>query len=81
VAARQNYEGTHRLGEIKAPVLIAVGDRDTGGSNHMYQAQAMKARLPHAELRILPGQTHGFFWEAPQETNAWIADWVLRHAA
>ena len=81
VTARQNYEGTHRLGELKMPVLIAVGDRDTGGSNHVYQAQAMKERLPRAELRILPGQTHGFFWEAPAATNDWISEWVLRHGS
>ena len=80
VTARQNYEGTHRLGDVKAPVLIAVGDKDTGGSNHVYQAQAMKTRIPHAELKMLPGQSHGFFWEAPDETNEWIVDWVLRHA-
>ncbi|HLQ35229.1 MAG TPA: alpha/beta hydrolase [Chloroflexota bacterium] len=79
VTARQNYEGTHRLGDVNVPMLIAVGDKDTGGSNHVYQAQAMKARVPHAELRVLPGQSHGFFWEAPQETNVWIAEWVLRH--
>jgi pimeloyl-ACP methyl ester carboxylesterase len=80
VMARQNYEGTHRLGDIKAPVLIAVGDKDTDGSNHVYQAQRMKERIPHAELRMLPGQSHGFFWEAPDATNQWIAEWVLRHA-
>ena len=79
VTARQNYEGTHRLGDVKVPVLIAVGDKDSGGSNHVYQAHAMKARIPHAELTVLPGQSHGFFWEAPQETNEWIAEWVLRH--
>jgi pimeloyl-ACP methyl ester carboxylesterase len=80
VAARQNYEGTHRLGDIKVPVLIAVGDKDTGGSNHVYQANAMKSRIPHAEMKMLPGQSHGFFWEAPEETNRWIAEWVLGHA-
>jgi pimeloyl-ACP methyl ester carboxylesterase len=68
------------LGDIKVPVLIAVGDKDTGGSNHVYQANAMKSRIPHAEMKMLPGQSHGFFWEAPEETNRWIAEWVLGHA-
>jgi len=80
VAARQNFEGTHRLGDLRMPVLIAVGDLDSGGSNHVYQAQQMKERIPSAELRILPGQSHGFFWQAPGETNDWIAEWVLGHA-
>jgi pimeloyl-ACP methyl ester carboxylesterase len=78
ITARQNYEGTHRLAEVTVPVLIAVGDKDSGGSNHIYQAQAMKTRLPHAELQMLPGQSHGFFWEAPETTNRWIVEWVLR---
>jgi hypothetical protein len=29
---------------------------------------------------VLPGQSHGFFWQAPDETNAWILDWVRKHA-
>ena len=29
---------------------------------------------------MLRGQSHGFFWQEPRETNAWIREWVLRHA-
>jgi hypothetical protein len=31
------------------------------------------------ESKILSGQSHGFFWQAPRETNAWITEWVQRH--
>ena len=31
-------------------------------------------------LKVLAGQSHGFFWQAPQETNAWILDWVRGHS-
>jgi pimeloyl-ACP methyl ester carboxylesterase len=36
-------------------------------------------RIPNAVFRSLRGQSHGFFWQAPEETNAVILDWVLSH--
>jgi pimeloyl-ACP methyl ester carboxylesterase len=81
VMARHMWEGTHRLGDIAAPTLVAIGDNDDFGSNHVTQAEAMRARIPNAEGLIIEGQSHGFFWQAPEETNAWILDWVMRHSA
>jgi 3-oxoadipate enol-lactonase len=80
IMARQVWEATHRLGDVAVPTLVAIGDADTGGSNHVAQAQVMAERIPGAELKLLPGQSHGFFWQQPEETNAWIREWVLRHA-
>ncbi|HLY64389.1 MAG TPA: alpha/beta hydrolase, partial [Chloroflexota bacterium] len=79
VMARQNWEATHRLGDVSVPVLVAVGDADTGGSNHFRQAEVLREGIHGAEFRVLPGQSHGFFWQAPKETNDWIAEWVIRH--
>jgi hypothetical protein len=31
-------------------------------------------------MKLLKGQSHGFFWQAPEETNAIVLDWVNRHA-
>jgi pimeloyl-ACP methyl ester carboxylesterase len=78
IMARHAWEGTHRLGEIAAPTLVAIGDHDAVGSNHVKQTEAL-ARIPNAERLVLKGQSHGFFWQAPEETNAWILDWVKRH--
>jgi pimeloyl-ACP methyl ester carboxylesterase len=50
------------------------------GSNHMAQSEVLVKRIPGAELKVLKGQTHGFFWQAPEETNALILDWVKRHS-
>jgi len=36
-------------------------------------------RIPGAEMKVLMGQSHGFFWQAPDETNRVILDWVNRH--
>jgi 3-oxoadipate enol-lactonase len=80
VAARQAWEATHRLGDVAVPTLVVVGSADIGGSNHVQQAEVLAARIPNAVYKVLPGQTHGFFWEQPAETNAWILDWVLGHA-
>ncbi len=80
IMARHAWEGTHRLGEISMPTLIVIGDGDAVGSNHISQSQALMDRIPGAERAILKGQSHGFFWQAPIETNAVILDWVKRHA-
>jgi len=29
---------------------------------------------------LLKGQSHGFFWQAPEETNQVILDWVKNHS-
>jgi pimeloyl-ACP methyl ester carboxylesterase len=79
--ARHNWEGTHRLGDVKVPTLVVIGDNDSGGSNHVAQSEVLAKRIPSAELKVLKDQSHGFFWQAPQETNALILDWVKRHSA
>jgi pimeloyl-ACP methyl ester carboxylesterase len=78
--ARHMWEGTHRLQDISTPTLVVVGDDDTIGSNHVTQAEVMAKRIPKAEYRYLKGQSHGFFWQDPDETNAWISEWIKRHS-
>lgn len=79
VIARHNWEGTHRLGDVKVPTLVVIGDGDAGRSNHLAQAEVLAKRIPGAELKILKGQSHGFFWQAPEETNSMILSWVKKH--
>jgi pimeloyl-ACP methyl ester carboxylesterase len=78
--ARHNWEATHRLGDVGVPMLIMIGNNDKARSNHLLQAEALKNRIPGAELKVLDGQSHGFFWQAPEETNAFILDWVRKHS-
>ena len=78
--ARHNFEGTHRLGDVKARTLVLIGEADTVGSNHIAQSKVLVERIPGAEMKILKGQSHGFFWQAPEETNQVIFDWVKRHS-
>jgi pimeloyl-ACP methyl ester carboxylesterase len=78
--ARHNFEGTHRLGDVKAPTLVLIGDADSSGSNHVAQSQVLADRIPGAVMKRLKRQSHGFFWQAPEETNAAILDWVEQHS-
>ncbi|HEU4343418.1 MAG TPA: alpha/beta hydrolase [Candidatus Binatia bacterium] len=77
--ARHNWEGTHRLGDVKVPTLVVIGDQDKVGSDHVAQSEVLCKRIPGAQLKILEGQSHGFFWQAPEETNKLILDWVKKH--
>jgi len=78
--ARHNWEATHRLGDVRVPTLVLIGTNDKARSNHLLQAQALKSRIPGAELKLLVNQSHGFFWQAPDETNAVILNWVEKHS-
>jgi len=77
--ARHNWEATHRLGDVRVPTLVLIGTKDKERNNHLLQAEALKNRIPGAELKALDGQSHGFFWQAPEQTNAVILDWVQNH--
>jgi pimeloyl-ACP methyl ester carboxylesterase len=78
--ARHNWEATQRLGDVQVPTLVVVGDHDVVGSNHVAQAQILAKRIPNAEYKMVKGQSHGFFWQAPDETNDWILAWIRNHA-
>jgi pimeloyl-ACP methyl ester carboxylesterase len=79
VLARSNWEATHRLGDVAIPTLVVVGDDDVVGANHVKQSAVLINRIPKVESKILTGQSHGFFWQAPRETNAWITEWIKTH--
>jgi pimeloyl-ACP methyl ester carboxylesterase len=37
-------------------------------------------RIPGAKMKILKDQSHGLFWQAAEETNQLILDWLRQHA-
>lgn len=78
--ARHNFEATHRLADVQAPTLVLIGEADTVGSNHIAQSKVLVERIPGATMKVLKGQSHGFFWQAPAETNAVILDWVRQQS-
>jgi pimeloyl-ACP methyl ester carboxylesterase len=82
VVARQEHQTAERLGEIRAPALVLIGDRDTavmGTGSHWDQSAYLLEHLPNAERRIIPGAAHGYFWQCPEETVSAILEWTERH--
>lgn len=59
---------TTRLGEIKMPACIMVGEKDL--FKGLPYAQILKSGIPQAELHILPGAGHASCWEAAAEFNS-----------
>lgn len=59
---------TKRLGEIKVPVCIIVGEKDL--LKGIRYADILRKNIPHAEFHVLMGAGHASCWEKPQEFNS-----------
>lgn len=82
IAARQAHRTADRLGEIGQPTLVVIGDQDThvgGTGSHWDQSHYLAEHLPDAELRVIRGAKHGYFWSATEEVVALLVDWIDRH--
>lgn len=82
VVARQEHQTADRLAEIVRPTLILVGDRDThtaGTGVHLEQSAYLAEHIRDAELRILEGVAHGYFWQAPERSVEILNEWTSRH--
>jgi len=66
-----------RLPEITAPNLVIAGDADmiTPAEN----SRIMASRIPGAELVVLKNMGHVFMFEAFDESNRIILDFLKRH--
>jgi pimeloyl-ACP methyl ester carboxylesterase len=81
VAARQQHSTVERLAEIRQPVLVLVGERDThrrGTGSHLEQSEYLAKELPDADLVVLPGVKHGYFWETPEPAAHVVLGWLAR---
>ena len=66
-----------RLGEIGAPTLLTVGDRDIlTPAHHTY---AIKDEMPDARVRVWQMMGHAPFWEIPDEFNKVTTNWLKEH--
>ena len=80
--ARQTHQTAERLGDIRMPTLVIVGDRDTaamGTGVHTEQSDYLMKHLPNATLEVIAGVAHGMFWQAPERTVEVILDWTRTH--
>lgn len=67
---------TPRLGEIKVPTLIIVGEEDTG---FLRPAQGMKQGIPRSRLVLIPGSGHSPHIEQPAAFRRAVGTFLSRH--
>lgn len=71
------HDVLERLGEIEAPALLTVGDRDVlTPAHHTY---AIKDEMPGARVRVWQKMGHAPFWEIPDEFNQVTMNWIKEH--
>jgi pimeloyl-ACP methyl ester carboxylesterase len=70
------FDASSRVGEITAPTLVITGDADiiVPAEN----SRNLAARIPGAELRIIPGGSHTFFIEKADEFNRAVTEFILK---
>lgn len=81
IVARQQHQTAERLHEITQPALVLVGDEDTGvrgTGSHLEQSQYLAEHLPDAELHVLEGVSHGYFWQWPGRIADVVLAWIER---
>ena len=71
------HDALDRLGEIRVPTLLTVGDRDIlTPAHHTY---AIKERMPGARVRVWQKMGHAPFSEIPDEFNRVCLDFMEEH--
>ncbi len=73
LACRRNYT-TGELPRIGARTLVLVGDRDI--QTPVGAARIIHKGIPGSQLLVLHGCGHGFMWEAPQDFNGAVLDFL-----
>jgi pimeloyl-ACP methyl ester carboxylesterase len=69
------YDLADDLPRIEHESLVATGEFDQGSNTRM--SRLMAKRIPHAQLRILPGMKHALLLECPHLLAELISSFVL----
>jgi pimeloyl-ACP methyl ester carboxylesterase len=75
--ACMDHDSLARLGAIRQPCLLTVGDADIFTPPRL--SQAMLSRLPDARLEIFPSAGHCHHWESLERFNKISAEFLLEH--
>ncbi len=75
--ASEGHDAWEVLPAITAPTLVIHGGDDR--LNPTANAQLLAERIPNAELHIIPGARHRYFFEARAEASRVVKDFVGRH--
>ena len=65
------------LGRMRVPVLLVTGDADLNAPPAIIRMFA--ARIPGAEMALIPEAGHSSHWEQPQSFNRIVLDFIGRH--
>jgi 3-oxoadipate enol-lactonase len=79
VLARQEHDSSGRLKDIKVPTLILVGDDDhfvVSDMSHRAGADILAQGIPNAQLVVLPGERHSYFYTEPEKVHGIIRDFL-----
>ncbi len=66
-----------RLPRIASPTLVLAGTADR--LIPVENARILASRIPQAELVLFEGAGHGYLWEAGDEANRAVRDFLKRH--
>jgi pimeloyl-ACP methyl ester carboxylesterase len=74
--ASARFSSGSRLGRLRAPTLVMHGERDR--LVPLAASKLLAARIPDAELAVVPGAGHAYALEAPRESLELLLDWRER---
>lgn len=74
--AVQAHDALDRVAAIRCPTLVSVADQDILVPPRF--SRALAQRVGGAELRVIEGAAHGYFWERPDLFNAMCLDFLAR---
>jgi 3-oxoadipate enol-lactonase len=77
--AVRTHDTLDRLGKLRQPALVSVAEDDILVPPRF--ARALAAAVPRAELRLIDGAGHGYFWERADVFNAMCLDFLAQHAS
>ena len=70
------HDTVSRLADIQAPTLVMHGELDTMAP--VSNARLLAARIPDAELALVPGAGHAYLLERPQAAFDLLLGWLER---
>jgi pimeloyl-ACP methyl ester carboxylesterase len=76
--AVRGHDALARLPGLAHPTLVSVAEDDILVPPRF--ARELAAAVPGAELRVIEGAAHGYFWERADVFNAMCLEFLDRHA-
>ena len=75
--ASEGHDAWDQLPQITAPTLLIHGSDDE--LNVVGNARLLAERIPGAELHIIPGGRHVYYWDHAEEANRVVGEFLERH--